>query len=460
MTIRKLWLIALISIAVIAIGINALVMTTLTDDYFKDYLNDTYENHVKQILDYTTNAISDDNVNYNRMFVDLETHLVDPIISIKLYDPSGKLLVSVFSDYHMNGSMGSINVGRGMFGMNDDKDSERVDQHEITYDGKLIAIMNITLHSDSDNSFIARKFKNELLINSLTSIALGILVSIIFGIFISKWMTKSLKDTQSLAYDLELGEKVNYKSTNIKEINSIRDNLLDLNVRLRLKQKTRKSLIDQLVHQTRTPLTILKSHIEAFEDGIIEVNDVELNICKNQIDNIDYIITNMSAMIDAKVKDKKTTISDFEISNLLDQIVNGLKPQFAKKKIKLSVTNIENIRLISDRELLSQSIYNILTNAYKYTNGKGFVEISYAIDQGLLRLKIRDTGIGISDADIDNIFDAYYRSSEVVNEKGEGIGLFIAKENIEKLGGTIDIVSNVGAGSTFTIIIPLEFQKD
>ncbi|MBK5262028.1 MAG: ATP-binding protein, partial [Peptostreptococcaceae bacterium] len=108
----------------------------------------------------------------------------------------------------------------------------------------------------------------------------------------------------------------------------------------------------------------------------------------------------------------------------------------------------------TDKYKLSQAIYNILTNAYKYTNPGGNVRISYIVNEGNLILKIQDTGIGIKEEDLEKIFTAYYRSAAAAT-KGEGIGLYIAKENIERLNGTISVTSKKNAGSTFIIKVPL-----
>jgi signal transduction histidine kinase len=95
-------------------------------------------------------------------------------------------------------------------------------------------------------------------------------------------MSASLRDTAKIASDIQLGEISSVKGTSIKEINAIRESLEELDTRLRLKQKSRKILVDQLVHQTRTPLTILKSHLEAIEDGLVAVDEEEIRIFQKE----------------------------------------------------------------------------------------------------------------------------------------------------------------------------------
>ena len=227
---------------------------------------------------------------------------------------------------------------------------------------------------------------------------------------------------------------------------------MSLDNKLKLKNKSRKVLIDELVHQTRTPLTVLKTHLEGFSDNIIEMTPEEIKVCEAQIENITAIISNMSNMIDAQKDFDAINIEEFEISALLRQIVNGLKAQFKNKGISLEYNADGKVTLNTDKYKLSQALYNIITNAYKFTNEDGRVTLSYKDADGSLEIKITDNGIGIGKEKVGKIFDAYYRGDTA--DKGDGLGLFLAKESIVKIHGTISVSSELGSGSEFTISIP------
>lgn len=209
-------------------------------------------------------------------------------------------------------------------------------------------------------------------------------------------MTRALKDTERLASDIQLGNDFHYKPTTIKEISGIRETLRELNTRLKIKQMTRKALLDQMVHQTRTPFTILQSHLEGIEDGVIDMDDHEISICQNQISDITHIISNMSTLIDAGNDVDQVTIESFDFTSLLKQIQQGLSAQFKQKDLELNIVYSENLNLTTDRYKLSQSIYNILTNAYKYTKVKGKVTVSYEASIPWLIISVEDTGVGIN----------------------------------------------------------------
>jgi signal transduction histidine kinase len=101
-----------------------------------------------------------------------------------------------------------------------------------------------------------------------------------------------------------------------------------------------------------------------------------------------------------------------------------------------------------------------LTNAYKYTNEEGSVRVSFIHHDEKVIIKIQDTGIGIATNEINKIFNAYYRSLKAIHLDGDGIGLYIVKDNIEKIGGKVSVTSKLKFGSTFIIEIPVNYGKE
>jgi two-component system, OmpR family, sensor histidine kinase BaeS len=455
MSIRKLWLIVLILVATLSIAINALILTSLTDRYFKTYLSETYDEHIDQMITYVVGSLKEETISLRQMAIELESHLDEPIVKIKLYGPQGVLLVQVEDRDYDRKDMGRMGMMDFMFRIGE----EEVDSFDIMDNGVLLGKLNITKQSSAESSVIAMMFKSRLFINSLISTGFAIVITLLVGAYISKRMSKDLTDTAQFASNIQIGNPLENKPSSIKEINQIQNSLHDLNTRLKIKQKSRKTMVDQLVHQTKTPLTILKSHVEAIEDGVIQISKEELAIFQDQIDHLNNILSNMSTMIDAEKESEILTLETVDIHQLLNQIILGLRSQFDKKGIELKLISTTKVKLMTDPYKLSQVLYNLLTNAYKYTE-KGRVEISVKEDKDTLSISISDTGIGIEPTEISNIFNAYYRGASVTKIPGEGIGLYVVKENLNQLNATIDVQSTLGKGSTFTIKLPLRDTQE
>ena len=458
MTIKKQWLLVLILIAVFSVLVNSFVLSILTNQYFKDYIKENYQTHFDQIVEYSTTVLKENDLSVNQIVIELETHLVDPITRIKVYDKNGLLIADVSSDNHTVSGKGMMN---GMMSRMKESQSEEVDHAEILDGNEVIGQINITKYSSAENSTAAWMFQSSLIKNSLYSMGIVLTFAIIIGILVSRKMSKDLINTANMAQNIDIGNDTPNFHSKVKEIRVIQQSLESSRTRLKLKQKSRKALIDQLIHQTRTPLTILRTHLEGIEDGVIDMTPEEIKTCENQIENITFIITNMSGMIDAEKQIEELHIEDFEFSQIIKQIVNGLKVQFEKKKIALKITQYQKVMISTDKYKLSQVIYNILTNAYKFTEPNGTVHLYYQSTSENLILTIEDNGPGISEEDQDKIFDAYYKADINGNMVGEGIGLFVAKEILTSINGSITVESNLNKGSKFIIVIPKQFvQKE
>jgi len=450
-SIRQQWLGVLIFIAVLSVAVNALVLSALINRYFLEYTTKNYEAHVEQITLYAQRRLQTLNMNKNQMAMEMETHLSDPITSIKLYDALGELLIEVSKDQRFGPDMMREGMmSRMMGGFFEEMD--RIDLKDDT--GAKIGQLNILRYSSLENSMATRMFRVALFTNSLISVGLVIIMSVVIGLIVSKKMSRDLKDTSVLAQKIDIGEDLEIHSSKVMEIRIIQERLEALRSKLKLKQRSRKNLTDALLHQTRTPLTILKSHFEGYEDGLIHFTEDEIKTCENQIEDLTVIIENMSGMIDADQDMDEIRVEEIDVHAMLTRIVKGLSVQFERKGITLMLNSHEKIKIKSDPYKLSQAIYNILTNAYKYTDGNGRVVVNYQEKDGRVSIRVKDDGIGIEKEELDQIFNAYYRGSNANKTQGEGIGLHVVKENLKSIQGTVDVTSMLNVGTEFTIKIP------
>jgi len=457
MTIRKQWMFALVISVALSVIVNSVVFGLLINRYFIDYSKENYENHMSQVVTFATEALTSKDYTRQQLEMQLESHLSDPISRIRLYSDEGTLLADVGDlDYPMMGSMRGSDMMRRM----SPSTSEEIDSIEITQDGAVLGMLNITRYGSVGNSIGTRLFLSSLVVNSLLSFAIVFALIFVLGYFISKRMSRDLMQTAQQAVDIDLGREEAAPESNVLEIKTIQQSLEALRTRLKLKQTSRKQLVDELVHQTRTPLTILKTHLEGFLDGVIRFTPEEVQVCDAQIDNISSIIANMSGLIDAEREIDTLSIEQIELSSLVRQIIAGLKAQFDKKGVALTAATQKKIVVRTDPYKLSQAIYNLLTNAYKFTDPGGSVHVVYRLDGGSIAISVKDTGAGIPQAEQPLIFDAYYRGGNAAQTTGDGIGLYIVKENLRKIGGSVGLQSNPGEGSTFILRIPVEYTNE
>ena len=369
MTVKRQWMLVLVLSAVLSVLINSLCSELTDQSLLCRYSKSNYEHRYEQIVEFTKKALLE-NYTSQQLTVQLEKITsIDPILKIRVYDANGNLLADVggIRDQH-NGMMKS-GVENFMMGT----PAQEVDSAEISESGTKLGRLDLVRYSSGGNSLQTRMFIFALIRSSIFSFGIAIVLTLIAGSVISGKMSRDLRNTAIMATNIDLGDETNIERSKVREIRIIQQSLDTLQSKLKLKQMSRKRLLDEMVHQARTPLTVLKTHLEGFEDGILSMTPEEIRTCEAQIDSLTSIITNMSAMIDTERDTELVQIEDVEINQLLKQIIGALKLQFGKKQIELVLLSHNKLSVRTDRYKLSQSIYNLLTNAYKFTEPNGKV---------------------------------------------------------------------------------------
>jgi signal transduction histidine kinase len=148
----------------------------------------------------------------------------------------------------------------------------------------------------------------------------------------------------------------------------------------------------------------------------------------------------------------------FPAPELVETCVGRARLLAERKQIRIEVEPLPDENLTGDRELMEYAVYNLLTNAVKYSPPDTTVRVAGARDRGRLRLSVKDEGIGMDRHEVKRIFQKFYRtnSAEKSGEAGTGIGLSIVEQIVIEHGGTIEVTSSPGRGSCFTLVLPAQ----
>ncbi len=218
-------------------------------------------------------------------------------------------------------------------------------------------------------------------------------------------------------------------------------------------------------HELKTPLTSLKLQIQSrkrqlqkglflklTQDNFYQMVDQD----EKQINRISRLVDDMLQI--THMASGKATF-DFEKTNLgvlVTEVLNSFSPQLEENSITLTTTIASEVIGHWDRYKLEQVIINLLTNAVKYGNNSP-IEIEVKQENNTAILMVRDYGIGIKKTDQERIFQQFERAISASTISGLGLGLYIVKKLIEAHDGVITVKSDHGAGSTFTIHLPILF---
>lgn len=299
-------------------------------------------------------------------------------------------------------------------------------------------------------------------INTLNKMLVGVgIFSLLFALLLGEIMARRLSMPISRviasARQISKGyfdDRVSDKS-NTKEIGQLTTTINDLAETLERQETLRKRLTADVAHELRTPLATLQSHLEAMIDGIWKPDAERLKSCHEEIMRINRMVGDLEKLARYESENLILNKTDFDISALIQHILNNFETDFAGKRIEISFNEVEE-RINADKDKISQVMINLISNALKYTPHGGSVEINVKGSDTKTEIRVKDTGMGIPPEDLPHIFERFYRADKSRNRMtgGSGIGLAIVKAIIEAHKGSVTVQSELGKGTEFTVILP------
>jgi signal transduction histidine kinase len=228
--------------------------------------------------------------------------------------------------------------------------------------------------------------------------------------------------------------------------------LEDVTERERVRLAERR-LVENAAHELQTPLAAIVSVIEVLESGAKDTphaRDRFLRHLRSHSDRLARLATSLLALARIQAGQQEPHLELVHVAPLLERVAADLRP---RPGVKVSVQAPHGIATLTDADLLHQILVNVAANAAKNTY-TGEIVLEARAKDAVTELEIRDTGLGMSSADRDHVFERFYRSAES-RSPGFGLGLSIAKEAVEALGGEIVLESELDKGTRVLIRLPV-----
>lgn len=216
-----------------------------------------------------------------------------------------------------------------------------------------------------------------------------------------------------------------------------------------------KELVTDISHQLKTPLASLKLYNALLLEEDLEEEDrteflktsgMSINKLQSLIESLVNISRLETSMISIKKENKN-------IKATIVKAIESVKPKAINKFISINLNDFDDKIVPHDSKWTEECIFNILDNAVKYTNLKGKIDIYVQDAINFIRIDIKDNGIGIDKNEFNNIFKRFYRSEEVQDLEGSGVGLYLSRKILESQGGNIIVSSQKGEGSKFSLFL-------
>lgn len=233
--------------------------------------------------------------------------------------------------------------------------------------------------------------------------------------------------------------------------------------------KAKSQFLANMSHELRTPLNAIIGYSEMLKEEVVDNRHPNLNSDLNKIytagKNLLSLINDVLDLSKIEAGKMQLYLEDVKVSLLVDEVVSIIKPLAAKNNNEIELNVAEGIGTIRvDIMKLRQSLLNLLSNAVKFTTGGKVVLQVYrelVNNEEWIKFIVRDTGIGLSETQMENLFDAFSQADMSTTRRygGTGLGLTISQKFCRLMGGEITVESRLGKGSVFTISLPAQIRQ-
>lgn len=230
--------------------------------------------------------------------------------------------------------------------------------------------------------------------------------------------------------------------------------------RMKVLNDSRNEFVSNVSHELKTPLTSMK----VLADSLLIQEDVPAELYKEfmgdlseEIERENKIINDLLSLVKMDKTANTLNIKSENMNTLIEKILKRLRPIAATRNIELVFESFRPVTAEVDEMKLSLAITNLVENAIKYNKENGWVHVSLNADHKNCHIEVADSGIGIPQEAVEHVFERFYRVDKSHSREigGTGLGLAIARSAVVMHRGAIRVYSQVGAGTTFTVRIPL-----
>jgi signal transduction histidine kinase len=333
-------------------------------------------------------------------------------------------------------------------------------QGHLTLAGTRIAFVRVQRAQANANDWLlvaaAPSVRTSLIgLNRATLALLALLLVLVALPVAYRWgrLNKVLNDREN---DLNVSER-RYRAL-FEDSEAGRVQLAEQNHRLRELDLLKDEFVASVSHELRTPLTSISGYLELVLDAGQLSDDQEqfLGVVGRNADRLLRVVGDLLFMAQLKSSAVVLERATIDLTDLFNSAVQSVGPLAHERGIELTLHCEALSPLEADAGRLGQVVDNLLTNALKFSPRGGRVEVRGSERDGVVRLQVRDTGMGISEEDQQHLFERFFRTSEAQTEaiQGTGLGLSIVAAIVEAHGGSIEVESELGVGTTFTVVLP------
>ena len=329
--------------------------------------------------------------------------------------------------------------------------------YELWQNGELVGYLDVSYYGPyyfNDNDFHFLKVLNAII--AVVGV-IAVIGAVFAGIIFAKKISVPVVSVTNITKEISNGNYNKKIDTNedTTEIAQLVQAVNHMSYMLNEQENIRKRLTSDVAHELRTPVANVSANIEAMVEGALEPDNARLESCYNELLRITDIISDLEKL--RQIENEKLVLerTSVDVKELCESVIQAFKAQLESKQISCTV-NADHVSLMADRNRLYQVMANLISNAIKYTQNGGCINVDVVDNKDFVAISVKDNGIGINESDLPFIFERFYRTDKSRNRTtgGAGIGLAIVKAIVLAHGGEVSVESEEGVGSTFKVVLP------
>ena len=329
--------------------------------------------------------------------------------------------------------------------------------YELWQNGELVAYLDVSYYGPyyfNDNDFHFLKVLNAII--AVVGV-IAVIGAVFAGIIFAKKISVPVVSVTNITKEISNGNYNKKIDTNedTTEIAQLVQAVNHMSYMLNEQENIRKRLTSDVAHELRTPVANVSANIEAMVEGALEPDNARLESCYNELMRITDIISDLEKL--RQIENEKLVLerTSVDVKELCESVIQAFKAQLESKQISCTV-NADHVSRMADKNRLYQVMANLISNAIKYTQNGGCINVDVVDNKDFVAISVKDNGIGINESDLPFIFERFYRTDKSRNRTtgGAGIGLAIVKAIVLAHGGEVSVESKESVGSTFKVVLP------
>jgi len=300
------------------------------------------------------------------------------------------------------------------------------------------------------------------------SLAVAFIASLLVALIAFKLISKPIRELAQKANQIAAGDFSTKLVVNKKDevgelansLNIMSENIRSRMAELRKLEGIRKDFVANVSHELRTPISNIKGYAETLLDGAIDDTKHAkefIKIIYGESDRLAYLINDILDLSKIESDAFKLNLKQNDLFEIVNDSIKRLEKDAGHKSISIKNKLDAASHALCDQGLLTQVFINLIHNAIKYSQDNSEITISSSVSNDLVRVEVKDTGIGIPEQDLPRIFERFYRVDKARSKDlgGTGLGLAIVKHIVQAHGGEVFVTSVEGKGSTFGFTLPI-----